>query len=323
MAALCLWAACYRTPAGALVRKTSAAFFGLKSSARPLLSYYGAGEDLFQKPAVLPATRTLPEDLPPELALGYGVFASLGSLDPTHRQLVLEEARRVGVSPQRLIDSHQGPREAAHLLELEKERLGSEDAAVLAALCGYEPARFAAERVSADGQELTLEHLGAQLPPDFELQTQLAASALALGTAYGLSWPVSETLAVSSPFGMRQHPILNEPKMHTGVDIPMPAGSPVHAAADGDVRRASEDGVNGRVLILDHGHGVSTAYCHNSELLVREGMHVHRGDLISRSGNTGRSTGPHLHFQVDLPEGPVDPLKFRRARMTVALEPGP
>jgi len=77
------------------------------------------------------------------------------------------------------------------------------------------------------------------------------------------------------------------------------------------VRRASEDAVNGRVLIVDHGRGVTTAYCHNSELLVRPGQRVTRGELIARSGNTGRSTGPHLHYQLELAAQPVDPLRFR------------
>ena len=69
--------------------------------------------------------------------------------------------------------------------------------------------------------------------------------------------------------------------------------------------------MNGRLLILDHGHGVSTAYCHNEKLLVREGEKVHRGQVIALSGATGRVTGPHLHYQLELLGHPVDPLAFR------------
>ena len=87
------------------------------------------------------------------------------------------------------------------------------------------------------------------------------------------------------------------------------------------MRRASEDAVNGRVLVIDHGHGVTTAYCHNSRLVASEGAEVKRGQVVSRSGNTGRSTGPHLHFQLALLETPVDPLAFR-PRPAQSLEGG-
>jgi len=93
--------------------------------------------------------------------------------------------------------------------------------------------------------------------------------------------------------------------------------------AGGVVRRASEDDLNGRVLIIDHGRGVTTAYCHNSELDVHVGQVLERGQVISHSGNTGRSTGPHLHYQLELGHAPVDPLLFHaRSPSTVEL-PGP
>jgi murein DD-endopeptidase MepM/ murein hydrolase activator NlpD len=77
------------------------------------------------------------------------------------------------------------------------------------------------------------------------------------------------------------------------------------------VRRAGEDSANGRAVVLDHGGGVTTIYCHNGEILVREGQRVERGQIIARSGNSGRSTGPHLHYQLDLAGAPVDPLRYR------------
>jgi len=124
---------------------------------------------------------------------------------------------------------------------------------------------------------------------------------------------------VTSPFGYRLHPVLGTRKLHTGVDLSVRVGTAVQAVADGTVRRASEDAVNGRVLIVDHGRGVTTAYCHNSELLVRPGQRVTRGELIARSGNTGRSTGPHLHYQLELAAQPVDPLRFR-ARSSLMVD---
>jgi murein DD-endopeptidase MepM/ murein hydrolase activator NlpD len=77
------------------------------------------------------------------------------------------------------------------------------------------------------------------------------------------------------------------------------------------VRRASSDELNGRVILIDHGRGVATVYCHNDELLVRVGEKVEKGQAIARSGNSGRSTGPHLHYQLDLAGQAVDPLRYR------------
>jgi murein DD-endopeptidase MepM/ murein hydrolase activator NlpD len=101
--------------------------------------------------------------------------------------------------------------------------------------------------------------------------------------------------------------------MHTGVDLPLPQGTAVRTVAGGVVRRVGEDAINGKVLIIDHGHGVSTAYCHNQALEVRKGQVVTRGQIIARSGSTGRSTGPHLHYQLELGGAPVDPLRYRSA----------
>jgi len=126
-----------------------------------------------------------------------------------------------------------------------------------------------------------------------------------------LAWPLPESIHITSPFGMRQHPVLGVQKQHLGVDLGTPIGTSVHATADGIVRRASSDSVNGRILVLDHGRGVITLYCHNDELLVHDGDRVHKGQLIARSGSSGRSTGPHLHYQLDLAGAPVDPLHYR------------
>ena len=75
--------------------------------------------------------------------------------------------------------------------------------------------------------------------------------------------------------------------------------------------------------MLDHGRGVTTAYCHNSELVVAVGQRVERGQLVARSGNTGRSTGPHLHYQLELAARPMDPLKFRTSVRTVRRDTTP
>jgi murein DD-endopeptidase MepM/ murein hydrolase activator NlpD len=186
---------------------------------------------------------------------------------------------------------------------------------VLALFCGEEPARFARARTLADGDPLELEPLAENLPPGYADKVALASQAMTLGTAYALSWPLPEAVRVTSPFGQREHPILGGRRMHNGIDLGAPSGTGVRAVASGIVRRASSDATNGRIVIVDHGRGVSTLYCHNDELLVRAGDRVARGQLLSRSGSTGRSTGPHLHYQLELAGQPVDPLRYRAGKV--------
>jgi murein DD-endopeptidase MepM/ murein hydrolase activator NlpD len=137
------------------------------------------------------------------------------------------------------------------------------------------------------------------------------ADVLALATALDLSWPVDPSAPIASAFGERRHPILGISKLHEGVDIAVPTGTPVHAAGSGTVARAREDGVNGRYVRIDHGHDVSTSYCHASSLEVAEDQRVERDALILHSGATGRATGPHLHFGLRIRGRAVDPLAFR------------
>jgi murein DD-endopeptidase MepM/ murein hydrolase activator NlpD len=244
-------------------------------------------------------------------ALAYGTHLALKGLSPASRAPALKLAEELGVPPASLLDEARGPAAARTLHEALAESFPQEESRLTAVFAGRVPARYAVERVAAEGGTPSLERLAKQLPPGFEDSTVAAAQALALATAFGLAWPVPEHTPVTSPFGYRMHPVLGTRKLHTGVDLAVRVGTEVHAVSAGTVRRASEDGVNGRVLIVDHGRGVTTAYCHNSELLVRPGQRVKRGELIARSGNTGRSTGPHLHYQLEMSSQPVDPFRFR------------
>lgn len=315
MAVLCLWAALFHTPMGALVRSGVAKVFGIRSSARPMLAYFsgGAAPHRGDGALVVPKLPVLPRDteVTQAFALGLGLHASLKQL-PAHRhQAAHELATTLGVDATKLLDQKRGAQASAALIARASEKLGSDEAAVLAAFAGWEPARYASERSRAEGVEVpTLEQLTLHLPPGFDDAIGAAQDALAFGTAYGLGWPVPERTPISSGFGVRVHPVLGTTKLHTGVDLPLPIGSPVRVTADGVIRRASEDGVNGRVLIVEHARGVTTAYCHNDALLVKIGEVVRRGQVVARSGNTGRSTGPHLHYQLELSNQPVDPLAF-------------
>lgn len=272
LSAICLWAAWYHTPAGALLRLV----FGSRS--RPLLSYYGAGATAAAGGA--PAPPALKAPVPPAEALAVGAWVVQGGKLPETK---------------------------AQLAALEK-RFGSEQAAVLALFAGDDAARYAADTAGAGA---SLEELARTLPPRYADRIALASRALTLGGAYSLAWPLPPSTPITSGFGMRLDPLLGVERLHAGVDLGVPEGTTVRATGAGVVRRASFDGSNGGMLMLDHGRGVVTVYCHNDELLVSDGDRVERGQPISRSGNTGRSTGPHLHYQLDLLGQAADPLRYR------------
>lgn len=112
---------------------------------------------------------------------------------------------------------------------------------------------------------------------------------------------------ITSPFGMRFHPILHSYRMHTGTDIAAPTGTPIHAAASGVVVLAGWNGAYGNTVMLDHGGGMFTFYGHCSRLAVGVGRSVSRGQVVAYVGTTGLSTGPHVHFEVQKNGRPISP----------------
>lgn len=121
-------------------------------------------------------------------------------------------------------------------------------------------------------------------------------------------WPVKGF--VTSGFGRRRAPIAGGTSMHKGLDISNRVGTPVRAPARGAVTFSGPDGAYGICITVDHGNGIVTRYAHLQKSLVRVGDYVQRGDVIGALGNTGRSTGPHLHYEVVLNGTPVDPMRY-------------
>jgi murein DD-endopeptidase MepM/ murein hydrolase activator NlpD len=130
-----------------------------------------------------------------------------------------------------------------------------------------------------------------------------------LKTRHGFIWPVEGQL--TSPFGEREHAMGGGgAQFHAGIDLSVPPGTPVQAAQEGTVAFAGYNGAYGKVVKLEHADGFSTLYAHNSRLLVYVGQAIAAGQVICLSGSSGRSTGPHLHFEVHKDGWPVDPLPY-------------
>jgi len=123
-----------------------------------------------------------------------------------------------------------------------------------------------------------------------------------VASSSGFVWPVHGV--VTSGFGWRWG------RMHEGIDIAVANGTAVVSAASGTVIIAGWMGGYGNLVVVDHGNGISTAYGHNTTVTVGPGQHVAQGQLIAYSGNTGHSTGPHVHFEVRVGGSPVDPFGY-------------
>ena len=144
-----------------------------------------------------------------------------------------------------------------------------------------------------------------------------AAAASSQGGGGGSTW-VQGTGQLSAPvnapitsnFGWRIHPIYGTRRLHAGTDFGVDEGTPVHAADGGVVVEAGWVSGYGYTVIIDHGNGMSTLYAHNSDVAVSPGQTVSKGQVVSYSGNTGGSTGPHLHFEVRINGEPTDPMGY-------------
>lgn len=159
------------------------------------------------------------------------------------------------------------------------------------------PGRLASLETEASRQESSLR----ELQEYFDDQKSLLASTPSL-------WPTRGW--VTSDFGVRLDPYTAERIMHRGLDIATPSGQAVYTPSDGTVVFSGTEAGYGKVLVIDHGYGVKTRYGHLSEIFAKVGERVKRGARVAAVGNTGRSTGPHLHYEVRVNGIPANPRKF-------------
>ena len=121
-------------------------------------------------------------------------------------------------------------------------------------------------------------------------------------------WPIKGW--VTSPFGYRISPFTNKKEFHSGLDISARKGSPIIAPADGVISYVGENRNSGRFLTINHGYGIKTSYLHLDKALVKQDQYIKRGDVIAQVGNTGRTTGPHVHYEVQIKGVSVDPRRY-------------
>jgi len=259
-------------------------------------------------------------------------FLSLTGIASSYARMLLKVSRynELRTEKEQLKDRYSRLEEVAKERDVQVASLGS-IASEVSALYGLKsrPALAASEMQIEDADvKSSLDQLGV-------LRTSALTGAATVGISLGLTrnattadwfransapnlWPVEGQVTAS--FGERIDPFNGEGAFHSGVDIGSTYGHAVLAPADGVVTFADFLGGYGKALMLDHGHGISTRYGHLSGFAVTSGQQVHRGDTIGYVGTSGRSTGPHLHYEVRINDTPVNPYKY--LRMTVAHNGG-
>jgi len=185
--------------------------------------------------------------------------------------------------------------------------------AIVATLCAAAPAHAGTDSDDpfGDASEINSSALG---PADVGFSNLFSSLQRLDGNVKSAAYipsgrPVAK-LALTSNFGVRSDPFNGGARMHKGIDIPGPVGTPIYATADGIVSRAGWASGYGNLVQISHGSGMETRYGHMSKLLVAANSYVHRGQLIGLMGSTGRSTGSHLHYEVRVDGQAINPIPF-------------
>lgn len=261
-------------------------------------------------------------ELPDDARPGENVSQSAGEAERTVRKVsaALPEAGRLARMEARQLAfveqlTRFADRRAAHVSETIR-KLGLNPGAMLASLDDHS---------AQGGPLLRLAPSGMSLDPRFQrLGASLARmSALERGLA-GIPQVLPASLEfISSGFGYRADPFDGEPAFHSGLDFRGPYGAPIYAAAKGVVSFVGQRQGYGNCVEIDHGNGLVTRYAHMSAFRARAGQPVDAGAVIGAIGNSGRSTGPHLHFEVRIDDRPVNPRPFLEKAPHVREEAGP
>jgi murein DD-endopeptidase MepM/ murein hydrolase activator NlpD len=188
------------------------------------------------------------------------------------------------------------------------QKLGIDDQRVVAN-SDYQPAEIGGPLITVSLEEPRVDVVSKKLG---EVLDTYDAYAKMKHEAQGLpvQMPLKNTLKVTSGYGIRRDPFRHTIAMHAGVDFKSEVNSPVYATAEGKISAAGWEGAYGRMVEILHDNGVATRYAHLSSIAVAVGEKVKRGDMVGRLGNTGRSTGPHLHYETRVRGRAVDPVRF-------------
>jgi murein DD-endopeptidase MepM/ murein hydrolase activator NlpD len=260
-------------------------------------------------------------------------FLSLTGIASSYTRMLLKVSRynQLRTEKEQLKDSYSRLEQVAKERDVQVASLGS-IASEVSALYGL---KSQPTLVTASGDQIQNAEVTSSLDQLHALRTSALSGAAMVGITMGLTrnattadwiransapnlWPVEGQ--VTGSFGERIDPFNGEGAFHSGVDIGSSYGQQVIAPADGVVTFADFLGGYGKAVMLDHGHGISTRYGHLSGYAVTPGQHLHRGDVIGYVGLSGRSTGPHLHYEVRINDTPVNPYKY--LRITVAHSGG-
>ncbi len=260
-------------------------------------------------------------------------FLSLTGIASSYTRMLLKVSRynQLKVEKDQLKDNYSRLEQVAKERDVQVASLGS-IASEVSALYGL---KTQPTLVTASTEQIQASEVTSSLDQLHALRTSALTGATMVGLTMGLTrnattadwikansapnlWPVEGQ--VTGSFGERIDPFNGEGAFHSGVDISSAYGHTVVAPADGVVTFSDNMGGYGKAIIIDHSNGISTRYGHLSGFAVTAGQAVHRGDVIGYVGASGRSTGPHLHYEVRINDTPVNPYKY--LRMTVAHSGG-
>ncbi len=282
----------------------------------------GLGEWVFDKVTGQEAQLSLTEYFvtgvsSPEMVAQVEATVVAAALEPVPEGAFPEPYR----SAARLVLAEDDVDADVRIAELDLIHRGNPEATLEVYAIGEENRQRAVDRARSAGVEEPESYAGHRRylsRKDTQLADEIVSQTLGAASMMSLAWPVEDSFRVSSKYGFRTHPISGNQRLHNGVDLAVPEGTEVRAAQSGTVVVATEDRINGKYVVIDHGHGVKTSYCHLSELKVARHDPVDRAQTFALSGNTGRSTGPHLHFVLRVGKDSVDPERFRPVNVETA-----